>query len=130
MQGTKVLSNQDLEALAAQGGNLTALVEEVRALRVQQVTSVTTPPASPLRPGNNVLIRTVTFFHVGRVESVTDSEILLSQASWVADTGRFHTALRTGALNEIEPFVGPVSINRGVVVDVADWTHLLPTEQK
>lgn len=86
---------------------------------------------SPLRIGNAVLIRTVTHYHVGLVEVLTDTEIVLGGASWVADTGRFHTALKTGVLDEIEPFPdGVVSIGRGAVVDAANWKHPLPVDQK
>lgn len=86
--------------------------------------------ASPLRIGNSVLIRTVSFFHTGKIEIITESEVVLSSAAWIADTGRFNEALRTGKLNEVEPFPGPVSVNRGSIVDVTDWTEKLPSEVK
>lgn len=86
---------------------------------------------SPLRVGNNVLIRTVTFFHTGRIEAISEHEILLSSAAWIADTGRFSEALKKGTLNEVEPFAdGIVSINRGGVIDVANWVSSLPLDVK
>jgi hypothetical protein len=85
---------------------------------------------SPLSVGKPVLVRTVTLYYTGRVALVKASEVVLSEAAWIADTGRFHNALRDGTLNEVEPFIGPVSINRGAIVDVTEWKHPLPKAQK
>jgi hypothetical protein len=85
---------------------------------------------SPLRVGNSVLIRTVTHYHIGKVVGLTKDEVILSDASWVADTGRFYTALVKGELREVEPFVGNVSVNRGSIIDATEWKHALPRDQK
>ena len=85
---------------------------------------------SPLRVGNKVLIRTVTNYVVGKIALVTKDEIVLTEASWIADTGRFHDALKNGTLNEIEPYIGPVAIGRGAIVDACNWDHPLPVAQK
>jgi hypothetical protein len=85
---------------------------------------------SPLRVGNNVLIRTVTHYHTGKIAALSEHEIVLTDAAWIADTGRFHQALKEGKVSEVEPFVGPVSVNRGAVIDVTDWIVSLPLEQK
>ena len=61
---------------------------------------------------------------------VKASEIVLDDAAWIADTGRFYNALKDGTLSEVEPFIGPVSINRGSIVDVTEWKHALPRTQK
>jgi hypothetical protein len=79
--------------------------------------------------GKKLLIRTVTYFSVGKVEQVEDGFIKLSTASWVADTGRFHQAITNGKLNEVEP-VGEMYVSLGSVVDMFPWNHDLPTEQK
>lgn len=83
-----------------------------------------------MKKGDGVFIRSVTFHYVGRVERVTRSWIYLSDASWVAESGRFSEALSHGALNEVERMPGIVSIARGAIVDVADWTHALPVDTK
>jgi len=85
---------------------------------------------SPLSVGKAVLIRTVTHYFTGRIVLVEASEIVLTEAAWIADTGRFHNALRDGSLNEVEPFVGPVSLNRAAVIDITEWKHPLPKRQK
>ena len=78
------------------------------------------------RIGEKYLIRTVTNYLLGKLEQVTDTDLLLSDASWVADTGRFHLALRDGVLNEIEPYPNEVIVSRGAIVDAAVWSHELP----
>ncbi len=86
---------------------------------------------NPYDLGSSYLIRTVTHYAVGRVVEVTEHEIVLEQASWVADTGRFHEALSSGVLEEVEPFRGPRTIiGRGAVVDADPWAHDLPTSVK
>ena len=85
---------------------------------------------SPLSVGRAVIVRTVTLYYTGRVASVKASEVVLTDAAWIADTGRWHNALKDGTLSEVEPFVGPVSINRGSIIDVTEWKHALPRSQK
>ena len=61
-------------------------------------------PVSFWKVGDCVFIRTVTLYYVGRVVGFSDTEILLEEASWIADTGRFMQALTTGSLSEVEPY--------------------------
>jgi len=84
---------------------------------------------SPYQIGQSYLIRTVTFYYTGKVVRVTPKEIILEGAAWIADTGRFSDALKTGKLNEVEP-IGDVIIGRGSVIDATRWIHPLPSEQK
>lgn len=86
--------------------------------------------AHPYRVGQNYLIRTVTHYYTGKLMRVTAKELVLSTAAWIADTGRFSDALRTGNLSEVEPIAGDVVVGRGAVVDAIGWVHALPTEQK
>jgi len=85
---------------------------------------------SPWVVGKCYLIRTVTMTNTGRLVAVTDNELVLEDAAWVADTGRFYSALKTGDLNEVEPFIGRVIVGRGAIVDATEWMHELPKEQK
>ena len=79
--------------------------------------------------GQAYFIRTVTMHSVGKLVSIDDKELVLSHASWVADSGRFHNALRDGTLDEVEPFVTNVLINRNSIIDATIWGHELPKEQ-
>jgi len=64
------------------------------------------------------LIRTVTMIDTGKVVKVTDQEIVLEDAAWIADTGRFSDAIKKCEFNEVEPFPdGKVIIGRGSIID-------------
>jgi hypothetical protein len=80
--------------------------------------------------GLGVFIRTVTMYYTGRIVAVSPDMVQLHDAAWVSDTGRFHDALTTGELNEVEPFPHSVYINRGAIIDVTRWVHELPRTQK
>lgn len=84
----------------------------------------------PYKLGENYLLRTVTMIIVGKLQWVGEQELLLSDASWIADTGRFHDALKKGTLNEVEPFVDDVIVGRSTIIDGTKWAHKLPKEQK
>lgn len=76
--------------------------------------------------GDNVLIRTVTNYFTGRITAVDGYWLALEDAAWIADMGRFHTAVNTGSLSEVEPYSGPCVVARGAIVDVSQWKHDLP----
>lgn len=80
--------------------------------------------------GAKLFIRTVTYHYTGRVVYLSDKEIVLEDAAWIADSGRFATALKTGNINEAEPYPGLCSINRDTIVDASLWDHDLPRTQK
>lgn len=80
--------------------------------------------------GKNVLIRTVTHYYTGKLVCAADGFFELHDVAWIADTGRFSQALKTGTLNEVEPMGGPVFVSIGAVVDISIWVHPLPLEMK
>jgi len=84
----------------------------------------------PFKKGENYLIRTVTHIDVGHVVDVCGDFLILEQASWIADTGRYHDCLAKGIFNEVEPYPTSVYINMASVIDAAPWEHALPMEQK
>ncbi len=79
--------------------------------------------------GKCYFIRTVTYHLVGRVKTVKDNWMRLSDASWVADSGRFTQAIKDGKLSEVEP-VGDAIVNLDSVTDAFPWVHALPTKQR
>jgi hypothetical protein len=80
--------------------------------------------------GASYLIRTVTMIDTGRLVRVTEHELVLDNAAWIADTGRFMTALLIGEFNEVEPFpYGQVIVGRGAIIDAVKIPKL-PREQK
>lgn len=81
--------------------------------------------------GKSYIIRTVTMIDTGRLVAVTDRFLVLEDAAWVADTGRWSDALRTGNLSEVEPFPdGRVIVGCGAIVDAVCWGHTLPRKTK
>ena len=80
--------------------------------------------------GTAYLIRTVTMHYTGRIVAVTDSDIVLEDAAWIADTGRYHDSLVSGSLSEVEPYTKPVAVSRGCIIDFTEWDHTLPQDQK
>ena len=89
------------------------------------------PAASWTDPmvGGKWFIRTVTFHHVGLVVRRVGEFLVLKEASWVADSGRFMDAVKKGTLAEVEP-VGDALVNVSSIVDAFPWIHDLPTQQK
>lgn len=72
----------------------------------------------PFDIGAIYLIRTVTMIDTGRVVRVTPTEIVLEEAAWIADTGRFADAVKKAQFNEVEPFPdGEVIVGRGAIID-------------
>jgi len=81
--------------------------------------------------GKSMIIRTVTMIDTGRLVEVHDQELVLEDAAWVADTGRYADALKNGSLSEVEPYPdGRVIVGRGSIVDACEWKHELPRAMK
>lgn len=86
--------------------------------------------ALPWKVGAAYLIRTVTMAWTGRVVAVYEHEIVLDEAAWIPDTGRYHRATIAAALLEVEPAGDGIVIGRGSVVDARPWTSALPSKAK
>jgi hypothetical protein len=84
----------------------------------------------PYQIGKAYFIRTVTMHHIGIIRKVLDNEIIMSDASWIADSGRFSDCLMTGELNEVEPFPDEVIVGRNAIIDATIWNHPLPRNKK
>ena len=85
---------------------------------------------SPYNIGKNYFIRTVTHHHTGRLVQVTQQELVLEDAAWIADDGRLTDALRTGNFNEVEMFPkGRVLVGRSGIIDAVEISTI-PTSQK
>jgi hypothetical protein len=100
-------------AATAAGGNMKK-VEKKKTSKKEQLWLI----------GSRYFIRTVTMYYVGELVAIDDHEVTLRDAAWVADTGRFSDALRTGNVSECEPFPdGVCGIGRGSIVDASIWPH-------
>src|SRR5216683_952662 len=76
----------------------------------------------PFVVGKSYFIRTVTYHLIGKVEKVSGNFLVLSDACWVADSGRFSKAIKDGELNEVE-FVGDAIISMNAIADGFPWVH-------
>lgn len=75
----------------------------------------------PYQIGKCYLIRTVTMIDTGRLVAVTNQELVIEDAAWIADTGRFSDAVAKAEFGEVEPFPdGRVIIGRGAIIDVVE----------
>lgn len=90
----------------------------------------TTPKPCPFKVGEKYLIRTVTVYVVGKVREIVGDFIVLDDASWIGDTGRFSEALAKGTLNEIERVPDGQIVSLGAIADAQPWCHTLPKETK
>lgn len=84
----------------------------------------------PFEVGKAYFIRTVTYFATGRVKAIVGQFLVLDDAAWVADTGRFREAIMKGILNEVEPVEVDMFVNLNSITDAFSWKHKLPREQK
>jgi len=79
----------------------------------------------------NVFIRTVTHHYTGKALCIKDGFLMLKDCAWIADDGRFSTALSNGVFEEVEPFLdGIVFIGLGAILDISEFMHELPRKQK
>jgi len=85
---------------------------------------------SPIEIGEKLFFRTVTYHLLGEVEEIHGNWVLLKKCCWVADSGRWHTALADGELSEVEMCGDYCWVNLDTVTDIHPWNHKLPTKSK
>jgi hypothetical protein len=81
--------------------------------------------------GKNYFIRTVTHHYTGKCVGFNATEIILENAAWIADDGRFAQAVASCEFSEVEPFPAGkrVLIGRAVILDATE-IEVIPTNQK
>lgn len=85
----------------------------------------------PYKIGASYLIRTVTMIQTGRLVEVTNQELVLEDAAWIADTSRFSQSIVSGEFDEVEPFPeGRVIVGRGAIIDATEIKFSLPRKMK
>jgi hypothetical protein len=88
------------------------------------------PSDHPFKIGKTYLIRTVTMIDTGILKAVYPNELVLTDAAWIADTGRFSDALKKAEFSEVEPFMdGEVIIGRASIIDAVE-IKLAPRSRK
>lgn len=82
--------------------------------------------------GQSYFIRTVTHHFTGRLVKVTKEELVIEDAAWIADDGRFAQFVAGGEANEVEPYPdgAKVIIGRTSLIDAVRWSAKLPRTTK
>ena len=101
----------------------TLKIDDVEYIRADSVPPIGNTEGTPFAVGQSYAVRTVTMIVVGKVVGVVGQFLVLSDAAWVADTGRFADFLAKGNANEVEPADGRVFLGLGSIVDVYEWKH-------
>lgn len=81
-----------------------------------------------LETGEVYFIRTVTHYFTGRLIWVGEKELVIEDACWIPDTGRFNEFLMDkNKVNESEPFPkgSQVIIGRGSIIDMTKYAPSL-----
>ena len=82
--------------------------------------------------GKNVIVRTITMIYTGKLSAVTDTDLILTECSWIPETDRYADFVTTGSVNECEPYPDnlEVFISRGALLDMCELKSSLPRSQK
>lgn len=86
--------------------------------------------AFPYEIGKAYMFVTVTRYYTGRLKAVTEKEMVITDAAWIAHTDRYNAALTTGVVRSVEPIPGTVILNSGGLIEVSEWNHALPSVVK
>lgn len=107
-------------------------LKQVNELRLMFNNSLPVASPSHYPVGKNVIVRTVTMIYTGRLEAVTDTDLVLVDCSWIPETERFMQFVAEGKVRECEPYPDglPVYINRGALLDMCELKKELPRSQK
>lgn len=96
---------------------MTNIAEQIAAI-IQTAIPATPTDGHPYKLGQYYAVRTLTMIQTGRLEAVYAGELVLSDAAWVADTGRWTQFLADPAsASEIELFANDVIVQRSNIID-------------
>jgi hypothetical protein len=100
--------------------------KELLKLAFGQTTQAQGLDDHPFEIGQAYIIRTVTMIQTGRLKAIYKNELVLDEASWVADTGRFSEFVEDmDKVNEMEPIKGEFIVGRGAIVDAIKVNKLV-----
>lgn len=85
---------------------------------------------TPFVVGQKYFIRTATYFQLGRLKSIIGNFLVLENASWISDTGRFYEFLSRGTCSEYESFPNDVFVPMDSIIDATTWNFDLFTGNK
>jgi hypothetical protein len=81
----------------------------------------------PFQIGKSYIVRTVSFANVGKLKDIKGNWLIMSAASWIADTGSWADCLqKANSFKQVEPFKDDVYINIDAIIDATPFNHKLP----
>jgi hypothetical protein len=100
-------------------------------LKIYSTLSGQVSQSIPFTVGAKYFIRTGTYHFTGRLKAIAGKFLVLSDAAWIADSGRFANALKTGEMNEIEPYPDrhDLFVNIDHISDATEVDFELPRKQ-
>lgn len=127
-----VKNNETKEKIMSKLEGLKELLSLLGDSKQEPLKSESKAVSSRLQVGKNYLIRTVTMIQVGEFVEFDDrlNAIILKNASWIPDTGRFHDCLKNGTFSEVEPIPEWVGVGIGSIIDLVPFNHSSLIEQK
>ena len=98
-------------------------IEDMTIKQVRELTALLgiagTPKTSAYEIGANYLFRTVTHIVTGKLLEIHSDGLVVTDAAWIADTGRYAQAVAKGSFNEVEPYPdgARVVVNFAAMID-------------
>lgn len=112
-------------------------IEDLTIKQARELASLVGAPGGskrlPFAPiGTNVFVATITAHYTGKVVAVSEEEVQITDAAWIADDGRFAQAMKSGEFSEVEPFPDGdvVTLNRSSFLFWRALPVALPRSQK
>jgi hypothetical protein len=99
-------------------------LKEIQNMNLIKNQTETEQPKSAFVVGGKYFIRTATYHLTGELTEIFDNELVLKDAAWIADSGRFSNALKNCEFSEVEPFHYPVIVSRLGIIDATIIDHL------
>lgn len=120
------MARLNLRQAIKRADNATAIEEEITTFVRNSIVEAMCPPIPVVR-GKIYLIRTVNLANVGKVKDIVGKFLILTGASWIANTGKFSDCLRKDDnFKEVEPFLDDVYINVDTIIDITPFSKKLP----
>jgi hypothetical protein len=100
-------------------------IKEIQAMTSTSVVSLESKQSSPFQVGQKWLFRTVTHIDIGEIIAIHGELVVLKDAAWIPDTGRFNEALKDQSkFNEVEPYNDICVVNTSALIDATPVTEL------
>jgi len=74
--------------------------------------------------GKSYAIRCVTMIYTGKVKRILKDGLVLENAAWIADTGRFNEFVSGADPSEREPYKNPVIVYHQVISDSTEIDNI------